>query len=276
MTYTRGIFEERLPDRFPKLVALYEKAKKDFWNESTAIDWDRDIELDEKKRQALAQVLSITYYGERAALALAGQLVASVKDEEARNALACQVVEEAKHVAAFQRLLKKLDRIYPPSFFARQLLKDLLETDDPAFKMVGMHLFIENIANHSFHTIREHIDEPLTQQVLEYIQRDEVKHVAIGVLYVPSLLEELGPTAVLRLQAKQLKWLSLGVGMVKDGYGPARTLDIDLAEAGKRALKDHYRIREQLTSKRALLDIPGFEKVIDAIGRWATPPPPLP
>lgn len=269
MTYTRGIFEERLPDRFPKLVSLYEKAKKDFWNESTAIEWERDIELDEHKRQALAQVLSITYYGERAALALAGQLVASVPDEEARNALACQVIEEAKHVAAFQRLLQKLDRIYPPSFFARRLLTDLLETKEPAFKMVGMHLFIENIANHSFHTLREHVEDPLTRQVLEYIQRDEVKHVAIGVLYAPALLDALSQTEALRLQAKQLKWLTLGMGMVKDGYGPARVLDIDLAAAGQRALKDHYRIREQLTSKRALIDIPGFDRVIDAIGHWA-------
>lgn len=269
MTYTRGIFEERLPDRFPKLVSLYEKAKKDFWNESTAIEWDRDVELDAAKRQALAQVLSITYYGERAALALAGQLVASVPDEEARNALACQVVEEAKHVAAFQRLLKKLDRVYPPSFFARQLLTDLLETKEPAFKMVGMHLFIENIANHSFHTLREHVEDPLTRQVLEYIQRDEVKHVAIGVLYAPALLEALSHTEALRLQAKQIKWLTLGIGMVKDGYGPARVLDIDLAAAGQRALKDHYRIREQLTTKRALIDVPGFDRVIDAIGRWA-------
>lgn len=271
MTYFEGIFEQRLPDRYPKLVTLYEKAKRDFWNESTAIEWDRDVELDVRKRRALAQVLSITYYGERAALALAGQLVASVRDEEARQALACQVVEEAKHVAVFQRLLRKLDRIWPPSFFARRLLTDLLRVEDPVFKMVGMHLFIENIANHSFATLREHVEDPLVRQVLEYVQRDEVKHVAIGVLYVPPLLEELSATKAALLQAKQVKWLGLGVGMVKDGYAPARALDIDMAKAGQRALKDHYRIRDQLTSRRGLLDIPGFDKVIDAIGGWATP-----
>ncbi|MFZ9886590.1 MAG: hypothetical protein ACO3JL_03715 [Myxococcota bacterium] len=266
-----GIFTERAPDRFPKLVNLYEKSKRDFWNESTAIQWEREIELPPAKREALARVLSITYYGERAALALAGQLVGSVKDEEARSALACQVMEEARHVAALQRLLTKLDRVYPPSFFARQLLSDLLDTEEPVFKMVGMHLFIEVIANHSFHAIRESVHDPLTRQVLEYIQRDEVKHVAIGVLYVPSLLEKLSTPDAARLLYKQLKWLALGLGMVKDGYEPARVLGIDLAAAGQRAMREHHRVRAQLASHRGLLDVPGFEKVVDLIGRWATP-----
>lgn len=257
--------------RFPRLASLYEKAKKDFWNESTEVDWSLEITLPEHKRRALAELLSITYYGERAAVTIAAQLVASVRDEDARRALACQVVEETKHVAAFERLLSKLDRIYPPSFFARRLLNDLIATDNPAAKMVGMHLFVENIANQTFQTLREPIEDPLVGTVLDYIARDERKHTAIAVLYLPSLLEDLSPAQTAFLQMKQLKWLSLGIGMVKDGYAQARMLDIDLAAAGQKALRHHYRLREQMASKRGLLDIPGFEKAIDAIGRWATP-----
>lgn len=264
-------FEQRLPDRFPKLVSLYEKAKRDFWNESTEIEWDRELMVSQEKREALARLLSITYYGERAAVTIAAQLVASVPDEEARQALACQVIEETKHVAAFQRLLRKLDRIYPPSFFARRLLKDLIATNDPCAKMVGMHLFVENIAYHTFRTLREAIDDPLVREVLECVARDERKHTAIAVLYLPALLEELSAAKATLLRLKQVKWLSLGVGMVKDGYADARILDIDLASAGQRALKDHYRLRDQMPSKRGLLDIPGFHRVIDAIGKWATP-----
>lgn len=263
------LFEERLPDRFPKLVNLYEKAKRDFWNESTAVDWDQPLTLRDDERRALARLLSITYYGERAAMTIAGQLVASVPDEEARQVLACQVIEEAKHVGAFQRLLKKLDRIHPPSFFARRLLVDLIETDEPAAKIAGMHLFVENIANHSFHALREAVDDPLVRQVLEYVARDEKKHTAIGVLYLPSLLEKLPPHKVAWLQMKQVKWLALGLGMVKDGYADARLLKIDLAAAGQQALRQHYKLREQLGSRRGLIDIPGFDKVIDVVGRMA-------
>ena len=118
-------------------------------------------------------------------------VVAEVRDEEARQALACQVIEEAKHVAVFQRLLRKLDAIHPPSFFARRLLTDLLKTDGVVFKMVGMHLFVENLALHSFQTIKEHVEDPLVQEVVDYVARDERKHVALGAIYVPPLLEEL-------------------------------------------------------------------------------------
>jgi rubrerythrin len=272
MTYLDGIFEQRIGgDRFPRLVSLYEKAKRDFWNESTEIDWDRDIELDANKKRALAEVLSITYYGERAALALAGQLVATVEDDEARQALACQVIEEAKHVAAFQRLLQKLDRIYPPSFFARRMLTDMLKTDGVVLKMVGMHLFVENLALHTFKTIEDHVEDPLVRQVVDYVARDERKHVALGVIYVPPLLEKMSRVDSLRLQGKQLKWLTLGIGMVKDGYQAARVLDMDLAAAGQHALKQHYEVREKLASHRGLIDVPGMDKLIDALGKWATP-----
>lgn len=263
-----SLFEERLPDRFPKLVSLYEKAKRDFWNETTAIDWDRPLEMSDEDRVRLARLLSITYYGERAAMTIAGQLVASVPDEEARQVLACQVVEEAKHVGAFQRLLKKLDRIHPPSYFARKLLVDLIETEEPAAKMVGMHLFVENIASHSFNALHEGVKDPLVRQVLEYVARDEAKHTAIAVLYLPSLLEKLPAHKAAMLYAKQAKWLTLGLLMVKDGYSDARALNIDLQAAGQKALKQHYKLRESMATTRGLLDVPGFDRVIDAIASF--------
>jgi rubrerythrin len=265
------LFEPRIPQDHPRLSSLYEKAKRDYWNESTEIDWEQPLTLDAEKRRALAKLLSITYYGERAALTIAAQLTAEVTDEEARKVLACQVIEEAKHVAAFQRLIPLLDRIHPPSPFARRLLRDMIETRELTAKFVGMHLFVENIANHTFRVLAEAVDDPLVSQVLDYIARDEKKHTAIAVLYLPELLEKLPLHKVAWLEAKQMKWVLLGVGMVKDGYEAARTLNIDLAAAGQRALKDHYKLRGRMSSTRGLLDIPGFDKVIDAVGKWATP-----
>jgi len=260
-----ALFEERLPDRFPKLVTLYEKAKRDFWDESTAIDWDQELTLSMEHRVALARLLSITYYGERAAMTIAGQLVALVPDEEAKQVLSCQVVEEAKHVGAFQRLLKKLDRVHPPSTFSRRLLVDIIETDEPTAKLAGMNLFVENIANHSFHALRDAVSDPLVRQVLDYVARDEKKHTAVAVLYLPSLLERLPPHKLAYLYAKQAKWLTLGMMMVKDGYKDAQILGVDLAGAGQRALKQHYKLREQMKTTRGLLDVPHFDKVIDKL-----------
>lgn len=267
------LFAAQIPDEHPRLLNLYEKAKRDFWNETDAVDWDQPITLSPEERVAMAQLLSITYYGERAALTIAAQLVAAVADEEARLVLAAQVIEEAKHVAAFQRLLPRLDRIHPPSTFARRLLTDMVRVDEPAAKFAGMHLFIENIANHVFSVLRGAVDDPLVRTVLEYVARDEKKHTAIAVMYLPTLLEKLPRHKVLWLEAKQVKWVALGMGMVTDGYAPARVLGIDLAKAGKRALKTHYRLRSQLSTTRGLIDIPGIDKAIDIIGGWATPEP---
>ncbi|MCP4504544.1 MAG: ferritin-like domain-containing protein [Deltaproteobacteria bacterium] len=262
------LFAEEVPQRHPKLQNVFEKSKRDFWNETTAVDWNSELSLSDDKRAALARILSIIYYGERAAVTVCSQLCATVPDEEAKLALAAQVMEEAKHVAVFQRLLTKLDAISPPSNFAKWLLKDIIETNDIAAKMIGMHLFVENIATHLFRALRENVDEPLVQEVLEYVAKDEAKHTAIGVLYLPTLLEKTNPAKRLWLLGKQAKWLTFGMGMVKDGYKDAQILDIDLAVAGQRALRDHYKLRAQLKGTRGLLDVPGFDKVIDTVGRW--------
>jgi rubrerythrin len=272
VSHASFLFEEKLPDRFPRLTSLYEKSKKDFWNETTAVDWDQPLTLSPDERKALAHVLSIIYYGERAAMTIAAQLVVTAKDEEARQLFAAQTIEEAKHVGAFQRLLARLDRIHPPSFFARRLLTDLIDTEEPAAKLTGMHLFVENIANHTFQAVRASVQDPLVQKVLEYVARDEKKHTAIAVLYLPTLLKELPLWKIAWLEAKQVKWLALGLGMVRDGYEDARLLHIDLAAAGQKAFREHHRLRAQMETTRGLLDVPGFDKVIDLIGRWATPP----
>jgi len=264
------LFAQEVPHRFPKLQGVFEKSKRDFWNETTDVDWDQGLTLSADKRAALARVLSIIYYGERAAVIVASQLCADVPDEEAKMALAAQVMEEAKHVAVFQRLLTMLDDIAPPSMFAKRLLTDIIHTEDVAAKMIGMHMFVENIATHLFRTLRESVDEPLVQEVLEYVAKDEAKHTAIGVLYLPALLERANPAKRAWLLAKQAKWLTYGLGMVKDGYKDARILEIDLVTAGQRALRDHYKLRDQLKDTRGLLDVPGFDKVIDVVGKWAS------
>src|SRR5262249_51234138 len=105
------LFRPEIDASHPRLERLYEQAKADFWNDTTAIDWERPLTLDDRQRRALGKILSLIYYGERAALEVSAQLVPLVEDEQAKFVLACQVIEEAKHVSTFRRLLLKLDQI---------------------------------------------------------------------------------------------------------------------------------------------------------------------
>jgi hypothetical protein len=149
------LFRPEIDASFPRLDRLFEQAKRDFWNDSTAIDWEQPLTLSTVERKALAKIFSLIYYGERAALEVSAQLLPLVPDEQAKFVLACQVIEEAKHVSAFRRLLGRLDTIWPCDPWARRVLADLVRTPRATSKLVGMQLIVENIANQLFHIIHE-------------------------------------------------------------------------------------------------------------------------
>src|SRR5262249_6315651 len=200
------LFDRDVANDHPRLERLFEQAKQDFWNESTVIDWSRDFTIPADRRRPLARVLSIIYYGERAALEVSAQLLTMVDDEQAKFALAAQVIEEAKHVSVFRRVLKKLDDIQPVHPLSRRILGDLVATRNAAAKLIGMQLIVENVANHLFHHIAEAIPDPLLKEVLAYVARDEKKHTGIAAIYLPVVLKKLSAFDVPYIKAKQLYW----------------------------------------------------------------------
>ena len=151
-------------------------------------------------------------------------MVATVSDEEARQVLACQVIEEAKHVGAFQRLIPMLDTIAPPSFFARQLLTDLVKTQNVVERDGGYAPLRRKYRKPYAVSTSKSVDDPLVNDVLGYIACDEKKHTAIATLYLPNLLKKLSAVGATKLKAKQAKWVMLGLGMVWDGYESSRVL----------------------------------------------------
>ena len=54
------LFTQEIPEGHPRLRHLYEKAKGDFWNETTDINWDQPCTLSIEEKKALARLLSIT------------------------------------------------------------------------------------------------------------------------------------------------------------------------------------------------------------------------
>jgi len=75
------IFDPAVADGHPRLQRLFEQAKQDFWDEAQVIDWSRDFVIPSHQRRPLARILSIIYYGERAALEVSAQLLTMVDDE---------------------------------------------------------------------------------------------------------------------------------------------------------------------------------------------------
>lgn len=246
------LFRTDTSNDFPRLERLFEMAKQDFWNESTVIDWERPLELPLPMRAPLARILSIVYYGERAALEVASQLVHMVDDEQCKFALSAQVIEEAKHVSVFRRLLGKLDRIYPVTPWSRRVLGDLVRTRSAPAKLIGMQLIVENFANHLFHYLAAAVPDTQVKQVLTYVERDEKKHTGLAAIYLPRVLRELPAWQIPYLKAKQMYW---GFCLERTTYAhrhDAHALGIDLVEAMTRVLHAQERIVGEMGTRRAI------------------------
>ena len=256
------LFRREIPSGQPRLERLFEQAKEDFWNDSTAIDWEQPVILNELERKALAKIFSLIYYGERAALEVSAQLVPLVDDEQAKFVLACQVIEEAKHVSAFRRLLLKLDDITPCDFWAKRVLRDLVRTHNPVHKLVGMQLIVENIANQLFHIIHEHVDDPLIRKVLEYVGRDEKKHTGLAVIYLPSILKKVGPLEAEILRARQVYWTFCVSQAIWNHRKEADALGIDIQVALKRGIEGQDRLVDAMGIRRGIFKSRFLEGIV--------------
>jgi hypothetical protein len=247
-----GIFSPEVSEKHPRLERLFEQAKRDFWNESEVIDWSRGFVVPREHRRPLARILSIIYYGERAAMEVSAQLLTMVDDEQAKFALAAQVIEEAKHVSVFRRVLKSLDEIHPVDPWSRRLLGDLVRVQNVAAKMIGMQLIVENVANHLFQVIGDAVPDPLLKEVLHYVQRDEKKHTGLAAIYLPHVMKQLRSWELPIIRARQVYWSFCLDRTIYNHRHDADALGIDLYDAMVKGIKSQERLVEQLGTKRGI------------------------
>jgi len=184
---------------------LYENAKRDQWNVSTTINWDRPIEkevldmtmmpmfqtelyrsLSEENKLQLGRKfaawrLSQFLHGEQGALMVCGQLVDAVPDLDAKMNAAAQVFDEARHVEGFRKYITKLDRIYPIDPTLERLLRAIMENDRWEPKYVGMQIVAEGLAIAAFRFMQRETKDDLLKELLEYIMKDEARHVGFGI-----------------------------------------------------------------------------------------------
>ena len=192
-----------------ELRALYEKAKRDQWNASEAIDWTIEVDAEAEnipdiqipiygthiwnrltqkeilklRREQLAWTLSQFLHGEQGALLATAQIVDATPWIEAKYYGATQVMDEARHVEVYDRYLnQKLDRTYPVNAHLKTLLDQTLSDARWDMKYLGMQIMVEGLAMAAFGFIHKVSSEPLLRDLTQYVMRDEARHVAFGVL----------------------------------------------------------------------------------------------
>ncbi|HYA35930.1 MAG TPA: ferritin-like domain-containing protein [Candidatus Binataceae bacterium] len=215
-TPVENVFDWNYDVRFPQLDRLYENAKRDQWNVSTTINWNRPIErevldmsqmpmfqtelyrsLSQERRETLARKfaawrLSQFLHGEQGALLVCGQLVDAAPDLDAKMCAAAQVMDEARHVEAFRKYITKLDKIYPIDPTLDRILRAIIECERWETKYVGMQIVVEGLAIAAFRFMQHESKDPLLQEMLEYVMKDESRHVGFGVLALRDAIGGLG------------------------------------------------------------------------------------
>src|SRR4029077_20615130 len=119
--------------------------------------------------------------GEQGALVCTAKIVQQVPSVDAKFYAATQVVDEARHVEAYARLLhEKFQLTYPITPTLRSLLEQVLVDARWDMTYLGMQVLIEGLALASFATIRDQAKKPLAASVNAYVMQDEARHVAFG------------------------------------------------------------------------------------------------
>jgi len=214
-------FNWEYDDERAALLALYDKGKKQQWDASERIDWSQEVdwanpmampdegipiygtdawnkmnenERAELRRHLQGSTLSQFLHGEQGALIATAKIVATVPNMDSKFYAATQVMDEARHVEAFSRLLhEKVQLAYPITPGLKSLLEQGLSDRRWDMTYLTMQILIEGLALAAFQRQRDHSQNNLIQAVNAYVMQDEARHVAFGRLalrdYYPELTE---------------------------------------------------------------------------------------
>jgi hypothetical protein len=168
------------------------------------------VHIAPEKKEALKRVFAIILWGELAAWKISSQLADGLVPLEAKMAATSQAFDEARHFYVMHDYLKHLDYMPERLDRAPQALLDLvLDTPNLAHKLLGMQLMIETIALTIFQTVRETNVEPVLCELMRYYEKDEARHVGLGMQYLPSLMQRMSKREVgvmITFQVRLLAW----------------------------------------------------------------------
>ena len=130
--------------------------------------------------------------------------------------------------------------------FGRRVLVKILETDSVLEKLYGMQLLVENLALAIFKQVAASNIEPVLTDLLGYVERDEARHVALGVLYLPKLLAGASAGARARnwLFNIELFLLTIAGGQMIDPH--LKALGVNHRQLGETAQRLHAQVLRQM------------------------------
>ncbi len=242
--------------RTDTLARIYHKGHEQAWDGRQVMDEliakHGGIHFPEDKKAAFARVAAVLLWGELAAWSISADLALKLEDTPAKMAASSQVFDEARHFFVLRDYLWRaginVDRL---GGWSRHLLVQLLETENLLFKVVGMQLLVESTAVVMFRQIADAKLEPVLTDLLYYFERDEARHVGLGVLSLPNVLSGLTER-----EAASLWWFQtkMNLEMILSGInlsGAFDKLGIDQADMNMQGFKYHREILKRMRAETA-------------------------
>ncbi|MGE5186851.1 MAG: ferritin-like domain-containing protein [Acidobacteriota bacterium] len=240
--------------RTDTLARIYHKGHEQAWDGRAILDEliakHGDIAFPDDKKQAFAQIASVLLWGELAAWSISADLALKLEDTPAKMAASSQVFDEARHFYVLREYLWRAHiPIRPLGGWSRRLLVELLETDNLLYKVVGMQLLVESTAVVIFKSVADAKLEPVLSELLYYFERDEARHVGLGVLALPDVLAGLTDREALALwwfQTKMQLEMIAGGMTLRHAFD---TLGIDQGQLNQLGFRYHSEILRRMKKR---------------------------
>jgi len=249
----------RATEKTERLERLYHNTRDHSWDPRIVLDEleakHGGIRVPADRRDALGHLFTVLLWGELAAWNIAADLARELPDVDAKMAATGQVFDEARHFTVLREYFRRADIALPRvNPYGERLLRKILGAPSVVEKLYGMQLTVENMALAIFKRIAAARIEPVLTDLLQYIERDESRHVALGVLYLPKLL---GRTTALERARNwwfnfELFILTMAGGELLDPHLVA--LDIDHRELGITVARLHRQVTHRMADEAGLPD----------------------
>lgn len=218
--------------RMAKCEKIYHRGQNMAWDGKEVLpmllEKHGGIQLEDDKKEALERIFAIIMWGELAAWKISAQLADELVPLEAKMAATSQAHDEARHFYVMHDYLTELGYVPERMDRAPQALLDLvLDSTKMAHKILGMQLMIETIALTIFQTVRETNVEPVLCELMTYYERDEARHVGLGMQYLPSLLARMNKAEISQMITFQVRLLTWALAEAKLLEPDFETLGID-------------------------------------------------
>jgi len=204
------------------LTGVYHKAQENIWDGRSVLstivkNHGGSIKLEQEKLNSLMRIFTMILKGEDAAWKISLQLASMLENVPARLAATSQAHDEARHFYVMRDYLELCGQQAPPlPATVTQALEMVSSTESLAKKLLGMQLMVEPVALTVFQEIRRANIEPVLSDLLIYFERDEARHVALGVQHLPVIMKTLSPLSLVGLTTWQYRLFMLELHGLKE------------------------------------------------------------